>query len=149
MRITNIVICLALLVILSCNKNETIIDNGMGVNVPVFASTQNAFSYSINAQRLTFTQVIPLTFNKNRLHIAVAVSNIMHGKVTFTILEQGGGIIHSDTFKLTGMYQVVQQTGLPASASVSFQDFTGSIQYALAADSLVFGRSDYIDSGIE
>ncbi|MEO8169169.1 MAG: hypothetical protein ABI623_13030 [bacterium] len=137
MRIVNILLWFLSLVILSCNKKETIVDNGGGVNVPVFASTQNAFSYSINAQQLTFTQVIPLTFNKNRLHIAVAASNVTQGKAIFVLLDQGSGIIHLDTFKLTGMYQVVQQTGLPASASVSFQDFSGSIQYALVADTLI------------
>ncbi len=137
MKIANILLCCLSLVILSCNKKETIVDNGGGVNVPVFASTQNAFSYSITAQQLTFTQVIPLTFNKNRLHIAVAVSNITQGKAIFVLLDQGSGIIHTDTFKLTGMYQVVQQTGLPASASVSFQDFSGSIQYAIVADTLI------------
>lgn len=134
----------------SCNKNEVIIDGGGdGLNVPSYASTLNTFGYSINAQKLTFTQTVPLTFNKNRLHVSAALSNVTQGKAIFILSDQGNGIIRLDTFKLSGMYQVVSQTGLPASASVSFQDFTGSIQYALVADSLLLERGIHVISGGE
>jgi len=124
----------------SCNKNEVIIDGGSGGrNVPSYASTLNAFSYSINAQRLTDTPVIPLTFNKNRLQNAVAVSNVTSGRAIFSILDQANAIIHTDTFKLPGMYRALMITGLPASVSITFQDFTGSISYALVGDTLISG----------
>ena len=37
------------------------------------------------------------------------------------------------------MYQVLQFTGLPASVTTTFQDFSGSIQYTLAGDSAAAG----------
>ncbi len=130
----------------SCNKNEVIIDGGGGgLNVPSYASTLNAFSYSINAQRLIDTQVIPLTFNKNRLQNAVAVSNVTSGRAIFAILDQANVIIHADTFKLPGMYRALMITGLPVSISITFHDFTGSISYALVGDTTIseFNLSDF------
>lgn len=135
-RFVQIVLVAAALLI-SCNKNEVVIEGGEGFNMPSVASTLNAFSYSVNAQRLGGSQTIPLTFNKNRLFISAAVSNLTQGQAIFALRDVTSGLIHADTFRLAGMYQVLMVVGLPASITVSFQNFSGNIQYALAADSLV------------
>lgn len=145
-RFVQIVLAAALLV--SCNKNEVVIEGGEGFNMPSVASTLNAFSYSVNAQRLGGSQTIPLTFNKNRLYISAAVSHLTQGHAIFALRDQANGLIHADTFRLAGMYQVLMVVGLPASITVSFQNFSGNIQYALVADSLIpaFHASDFPNS---
>ncbi|MBM2841986.1 MAG: hypothetical protein HW412_2514 [Bacteroidetes bacterium] len=133
---------------LSCEKNEVVVTDGSGTNIPSYVSLLNAFSYSINAQRLTYTHVIPLTFNRNRLQTAAAVSNVGQGRAIFAILDQANAVIHADTFRLPGTYRTLMVTGLPGSISITFEDFTGSIQYTLVGDTAIggFNLTDFPNS---
>lgn len=135
---------LALYSTLSCNKNETIVSDGTGINVPSYVSVQNTFSYIITAQQLTDMQTVPLSFTRTRLQIAAAISNSTQGRVIFSLLGETSTTIHTDTFRLTGMYRVFTAVDLPVLVSITFQDFTGSIHYVLVGDTLV---SEYFPNG--
>ncbi|HXF99170.1 MAG TPA: hypothetical protein VNL69_00230 [Bacteroidota bacterium] len=124
---------------LCCNKSETIIDGGgTGINTPVYSSLANSFTYTINARQLTMTHSIPLSFSNNRLMISAAVTRIQ-GTAVFTLSDSQSVPIHADTFLLSGMYRVISVAGTPKTATVAFQGFTGTISYALVADSLIEG----------
>jgi hypothetical protein len=121
----------------SCNKNETVVNSeGSGINRPLYASLENSFTYSINAKELSLHQTIPLTFTKSGLRIAAAVTNVTQGRAIFTLLNAPNGVVHADTFQRVGVSQVVNLRGLPSSASIVFQGFTGNIQYALIGDTV-------------
>ncbi|MBI5471104.1 MAG: hypothetical protein HY961_02030 [Ignavibacteriae bacterium] len=143
LRLSMVVAFVTAIIALSCNKNEVVISDNGGTNAPAVASTRNAFGYSIGARQLTTTQTYPLTFTANKLSIAAAASNIAQGEAIFTLLNQTGGVIRSDTFRLAGMYQVLIISGLPASITTKFQNFTGSVQYAIAGDTTPEYGSDF------
>ena len=127
------------LTFLTCSKNETVIEDGWGsVNIPSYASLENSFTYAINAQQLTLAQTIPLIFTKNRLTVSSAVLRVQ-GSAIFTLLDSLGRTVHADTFSLSGAYRVLAVCGIPASGSVTFRNFTGTISYTAVADSLVGG----------
>lgn len=125
--------------LLCCNKSETIIDGGgTGINTPVYSSVANSFTYTINARQLSMTHSIPLSFSNNRLMISAAVTRTQ-GTAIFTISDSLSVQIHADTFSLSGMYRVISVVGMPKMITVAFQGFTGTISYALVADSLIEG----------
>ncbi len=126
----------------ACERNEVVVDTTR-FNTPSYAIAANAFSYSISAQRLSLTQTFPLAFTANRLFIAAAASNVSQGQAIFTLFDQSNAVVRSDTFKLPGMYQVITVGGTPASMVITFQNFTGSIQYAVAGDTMAVGVSDF------
>ena len=129
---------------LACDKSE-MVTNGGGVNIPFLVSSPNTFSYSMTALRLTSNQTIPLVFTKNQLYADVRIANVEQGHAIVTLLDRTNAVIHADTFRLAGMYQMVGLTGLPSSISVAFENFTGSIQYALVGDTAVsvFNATDF------
>lgn len=91
----------------------------------------NAFSYAINAQRLTRTETIPLCFTLSRLQIVATVSYGATGSATFVLRDRSQQIFHADTLKLPGSYHILPGSGVPASIAVSFANFTGVLTYML------------------
>jgi hypothetical protein len=123
---------LLVLVLPSCEKNETIIDGGgVNTNVPSYNSVLNEFGYSITARGLTTRHAIPLNFTLNRQHIFAAVFSEVSGSAAFTLLDRSQRVIHADTFRLSGLYQVLSVSGIPDSVVVSYANFTGSVHYVL------------------
>lgn len=132
MRTANTLLCLALLVIVSCNKNETVIDNGGGVNVPSFASTLNAFSYSIDARQLTSELTVPLIFTCDSLSYALSVNGYSYGKASILIYADSLRYRSSDLVFNTNQAFTFSMMGCqPDSITLTFSGISGRISFAL------------------
>lgn len=133
MRIANIIVGLIPLVILSCNKNETIIDDGAGVNVPNVASTQNAFGYYVTAQSFTFVQTVPLTFTCDSLSYALSISGYSYGTASILIYADSLRYRSSDlVFNTNQAFMFSLMRCKPDSITLTFSRFSGRVSFALS-----------------
>lgn len=123
---------LIFLAFVSCNKNETIIDGGGGVNVPSVASAENTVSYYVTARNLTFAHAVPLTFTRDSLSYALSVTGYSYGKASILIYADSLRYRSADlVFNTNQAFTFLMRGCCPDSITLTFSQFSGRISFAL------------------
>jgi hypothetical protein len=123
-------VALSFFCLLSCSKNEVV--NTIPINTPSYASSMNAFSYSVQGERFTSSIAVPLTFASDSLAYSLSVTGYSHGS-GWVVLR--GGRMFFRSVNITSNMSVAQtfsMMSVPETAFVNLTQFSGSLSVAVA-----------------
>jgi len=104
-------------------------------NAPVTASVTDAFTYVMMANSYTASVKYDLNFTTDSLVYSMVVGNFGAGNIAFVVADPLGNTILRDSVFTSKVNTVVQSgKGIPKRCTLSFQNFTGSINLALTAN---------------
>jgi serine protease inhibitor len=115
-----------------CKKDDTII-NPTSANIPVIASTTNAFTYTLVANSFTSTTTYNVAFSTDSLACSTTVTNQTSGNASLKISDSTSAIVYSDS-SLTNKVLAFTQAhkGIPKTIQVTFTNYTGTLVFALS-----------------
>ena len=104
-------------------------------NAPVVVNVTNAFTYVMMANGYTASVSYDLTFTTDSLAYTLVVANWGAGNATFAVGDASANTIVRDSVFTSKVRTVVQSgKGIPRRFMLGFQNFTGRISLALAAN---------------
>jgi hypothetical protein len=125
---------LAIMVLVGCKENSTVsIQSSASQNIPVVVSTTNAFTFAIDANAYTASNVYDLTFSTDSLACTLAVGGYVSGNASLYIRDSTTFNVFNDSITTNQASATTQAgKGTPRQFTLSCNNFTGKISFALS-----------------
>ncbi len=105
----------------------------IGMNTPVVANTQNAFSINLTAASYSSTAAYTLSFSTDSLACSLTVTGQTAGNASLRITDSNNSVVYVDTLldnQVTAFTQAGK--GIPKSLQLIYSNYTGVLTFALA-----------------
>ena len=117
--------------LIGCRKNDTV--SPSTENTPVVANTANAFSFTLAATSYTATNQYTMSFSTDTIACSLTITGKTTGSGSLTVADSNYSIVYADS-SLNNQVTAFTQSGkgIPKRISIVFNDYTGTITFALA-----------------
>jgi hypothetical protein len=105
----------------------------IGMNTPVVANTQNAFSLNLTAESYSSTATYTLSFSTDSLACSLTVTGQTTGNASLRITDSNNSVVYVDSLlnnQVTAFTQAGK--GIPKSLQLIYSNYTGVLTFALA-----------------
>ena len=116
---------------LGCDEDNSL--NPTYSNIPVIASTSNAFAFTLVANSYSADHEYELSFTTDSLAYSIIVSVYSSGNGSVTILDSNGSNIHAESLQGNKVVAFTQTNhGIPKKVKLAFNRFSGTFNFALS-----------------
>lgn len=133
-----IVISFLSIICLSC-KNDPEINSPIDLidemydNIPVVVNTENAFTFTIVADNITYSKESNLNFTNDSLVTTITLTNVQTRESSFEILDASGQDIFSESLNENKVVVNTELKGsIPEKVLISLKDFSGKLTIVVA-----------------
>ncbi len=127
-----IVTLLAITICLFDCKQDTS-TNSASANIPVIASTTNAFTFTLVSNSYTSSLAYDLSFSTDSLAYAITITNQTSGNASLIIFDSNSSIVYSDSLLSNKVLAFTQTNkGIPKNIKLAFNNYTGTLVFALS-----------------
>jgi hypothetical protein len=112
--------------------------NSSYYNTPVISTTTDALAYSLVAESYTQTAGYNLTFTSDSIAYSLIITNYFSGIGSLRIKDTSGTVIYEETLQGNKVFTFTEaNNGIPKKFEIDFDQFTGTVNFALAKSSSV------------
>lgn len=105
----------------------------IGMNTPVVANTQNAFSLTLTAESYSSTATYNLSFSTDSMACSLTVTGQTTGNASLRITDSNNSVVYVDSLLNNQVAAFTQAgKGIPKSLQLIYSNYTGVLTFALA-----------------
>ncbi len=130
-----------LLIITSCKKDDDPINAPIDLlsdtynNIPVKVNTQNNFTFTVNAQNLTYRTEDELTFDKDSIVVTITLTNVVSSDGTIKLFDHTDNEIFTESLNNNKVVVRPNINGkIPNKITIDLVSFTGQLTFVVAVD---------------
>ncbi len=124
-------LAVAIMCFAGCKENTS--TNPRSTNIPVVASTTNAFAINLTANSYTSNAEYGLAFSTDSLSCSIVVANQTSGNASITISDSSNSIVYRDSLLANQVLAFTQAgKGIPKLIKLVFNNYTGTLDLALS-----------------